>query len=90
MLLRSHHSEKKLAKQEVKTWKKQGFNSDIIPGDTELLGNEMKFFVYTEEKIKESFNEKLDRANKKFFGDKPKNTETVEERLERANKAVFG
>ena len=86
MLIRSYHPKKKEAKKEVKKWKKQGLISDLIPGDFEVLGVEMSFFVYTEEKNKMSFKEKLARANTDFFGDKPKNTETFKEKLARANK----
>ncbi len=87
MLIRSYHASKKEAKQEVKKWKKQGFTSNTIPGDTEKLGKEMKFFVYTEEKTKMSFKKKLEKANNDFFGDQPeKSTETFKEKLARANK----
>jgi len=87
LLIRSYHPTKKEAKTEVKKWKKQGLTSDLIPGDAELLGTEMSFFVYTEEKPKMSFKEKLSKANKDFFGDQPtKSTETFQEKLARANK----
>ena len=89
MLIRSYHKKKKDAKKEVKTWKKKGLTSDLIHGDVSLLGEDMTFFVYTEEKDEKpklSFEEKLELANKKFFGEPSNRKETIEETLARANK----
>ena len=91
MIIHSFHATKKDAKKEAKLLKKQGFDTTIIPGD-KSLSKEMSFFVSSEEKVKESFEEKYKSVSKKFFPEETKSNkpkETIEEKMERINKNLF-